>query len=321
MVSCAIVTSAILAICCKLFDAHFSRPFYQVLAKGKGEMQTYWLSTNAKGSDGQAISTSTDSSDEDGVDAMMEDLEENKQRMKTARLVNWTSEVMLRLIKQIVARRNFLLERNPNRKTDADETVYGPERGTMVIEEVKEIIELPEENFNNITKNVESVYLDQAVVGQLHQFVSSIAMMYNNENPFHNFEHASHVTMSVCKLLSRIVAPSELEYDGNGTLHDHTYGITSDPLTQLACVFSALIHDADHPGVPNAQLVKEGTLLAANYKNKSVAEQNSIDLAWGLFMQEPFQDLRKAIYTTASGLRRFRELVVNATMATDIVGT
>lgn len=24
-------------------------------------------------------------------------------------------------------------------------------------------------------------------------------------------------------------------------LHDHTYGITSDPLTQFACVFSALI--------------------------------------------------------------------------------
>jgi hypothetical protein len=26
-------------------------------------------------------------------------------------------------------------------------------------------------------------------------------------------------------------------------LHDHTYGITSDPLTQLAVVFAALIHD------------------------------------------------------------------------------
>ena len=72
--------------------------------------------------------------------------------------------------------------------------------------------------------------------------------MHQSDNPFHNFEHASHVTMSVAKLLSRIVAPSAREFDasvaetGRG-LHDHTYGITSDPLTQFACVLSALIHD------------------------------------------------------------------------------
>jgi hypothetical protein len=57
--------------------------------------------------------------------------------------------------------------------------------------------------------------------------------------------------MSVVKLLSRIVVPADIDYENLGmdkiasTLHDHTYGITSDPLTQFACVFSALIHDVD----------------------------------------------------------------------------
>ena len=43
--------------------------------------------------------------------------------------------------------------------------------------------------------------------------------------------------------MSRIVAPSHLDEDNADALHDHTYGITSDPLTQFACAFSALIHD------------------------------------------------------------------------------
>lgn len=68
------------------------------------------------------------------------------------------------------------------------------------------------------------------------------------DNPFHNFEHASHVSMSVDKLLHRVVTPDihatdEEEIEQN--LHDYTFGITSDPLTHFAVVFAALIHDVD----------------------------------------------------------------------------
>ena len=65
------------------------------------------------------------------------------------------------------------------------------------------------------------------------------------------FVHRSHVTMSVVKLLSRIVAPDDVllaevdqdhdDHEIRQTLHDHTYGITSDPLTQFAVVMSALV--------------------------------------------------------------------------------
>jgi 3'5'-cyclic nucleotide phosphodiesterase len=133
--------------------------------------------------------------------------------------------------------------------------------------------------------------------------------------------------MSVTKLLSRIVAPSDVLDDYRdrtnkdlvSTLHDHTYGITSDPLTQFACVFSALIHDADHAGVPNAQLISENTALAERYDGKSVAEQNSIDLAWNLLMQPEYQELRHTICSTKTEFVRFRQLVVNSVLATDIM--
>jgi 3'5'-cyclic nucleotide phosphodiesterase len=102
-------------------------------------------------------------------------------------------------------------------------------------------------------------------------------------------------------------------------LHDHTYGITSDPLTQFSCVFASLIHDVDHPGVPNAQLAQENSWIAAMYDGTSLAEQNSFDLAWKLLMDEQFYYLRRAIYVSIGELQRFRQLVLNSVMATDIM--
>jgi hypothetical protein len=144
--------------------------------------------------------------------------------------------------------------------------------------------------------------------------------------------------MSVVKFLSRIVAPTDVleEFDEHhqkssrgklpqiqsqlaSTLHDHTYGITSDPLTQFAVIFSALIHDVDHQGIPNATLVQQKAPIAVLYHNKSVAEQNSLDLAWDLLQNDSFVDLRNLIYATTDEAARFRQLVVNTVLATDIM--
>jgi 3'5'-cyclic nucleotide phosphodiesterase len=143
----------------------------------------------------------------------------------------------------------------------------------------------------------------------------------SSQNPFHNFEHASHVTMSVSKLLSRIVAP-DIEVDDSdnmaSNLHDHTYGITSDPLTQFSVVISALVHDVDHVGLPNFLLSTENKTLADVYKNKSIAEQNSVDVAWDTLMEGRFTDLRACIYSDTNELNRFRQLIANTVLATDI---
>jgi len=75
----------------------------------------------------------------------------------------------------------------------------------------------------------------------------------------------------------------------------------------------------DHPGVPNTQLVKEKLDIASQYKGKSIAEQNSVDLSWELLMKPKYKELRACIYSTEEELKRFRQLVVNVVMATDIV--
>ncbi len=101
-------------------------------------------------------------------------------------------------------------------------------------------------------------------------------------------------------------------------LHERTFGITSDPLAQFAVVFSALVHDVDHTGLTNMQIIQQNDPMAVQYNNKSVAEQNSITKARDLMMNDDFTDLRRCIYATESEAQRFWQVVVNSVMATDL---
>jgi hypothetical protein len=268
----------------------------KVEAKGKGVLTTYFLTMDHFSNAYPAKNT------------------------KKTGSIDWIVEVMSSLLTEIAKVRKIgkvvpdapssidLLEKDFQSKRGED--------GKDVLDEVAEFIILPDCYLS--TEGDEcNVALDGQVLNELHDYVQTISQMYK-ENPFHNFDHASHVVMSVNKLLCRIVAP-DIENANNKNLHDHTYGITCDPLTWFAVIFAALIHDVDHTGVSNAQLVKEGANIAALYQNKSVAEQNSFDLAWDLLMEPVYKNLRKSIYVTSGEFKRFRQLVVNSVMATDIV--
>mmetsp|Transcript_21372 Transcript_21372/g.50809 ORF Transcript_21372/g.50809 Transcript_21372/m.50809 type:complete len:1202 (-) Transcript_21372:132-3737(-) len=301
----------------------------RVQLKGKGSPQTYWVRTKSmpERSDGIVAGTETfseASSNDDQSTLPMGVHTKKTLDAKTERLIDWNTEVLLRLIRQIVARRRSKLDIKNNESDSKAVTEWGKYLDSMSsnpIDEVVEIIPLPE-FVGDHEEDPDSIQLDLAVIDQVKDYVRTVASFYN-DNGFHNFEHASHVTMSVAKLLTRIVAPSDMDYtdshQAKSKLHDHTYGITSDPLTQLACVWAALIHDCDHYGVPNNVLIQEDDPLCEAYKNKSVAEQHSIDLSWDLFMEDRFEDLRATICGDIEDLNRLRQLIVNCVMATDIM--
>ena len=332
----------------------------KVHAKGKGELSTFWLEIK----EGKASATSSDSGNDITVDsnfesartefvaarseethllhdaegaekhseaspcddANMQIVPEGKSD-KAERLVNWNTEIICRILREIIARREAI-----GTPPDTEEELLNLERssvlrheGRIVMDERVDVIELP--IFCAASKkqrDSESIKLVPMVVNQLHDYIQTVAALYR-DNPFHNFEHASHVTMSVTKLLSRIAAPDidvlgNTDYESDKELHhDQAYSITLSPMTQLAIVLSALIHDVDHTGVPNSQLIQEQSSIAAAYRNKSVAEQNSIDIAWELLMQEPYKELRRTVYQTKEEFQRFRQLLVNAVLATDII--
>ena len=298
-----------------------------VVAKGKGELRTYWINISKGGNSGgdeqkRASNALRHSTSLDTLSSLGQDTNQaacqasldspvlkseidgssssNKGDIKfdldkTERLIEWNVQVLSGLLKKILARRLSL-----GRAPAFDFNAAGAQMHKSPLDEVKDIIELPElpsfEEFKSFVVP-DTIQLRKDVVDELRSYVTEIGKAYNNNNPFHSFEHASHVTMSVTKLLCRIVNPKEVEYQriresGGGikqiqsNLHDHTFGLTSDPLIQFACAYSALIHDVDHPGVTNAVLVKEGDPLTAQYGKQSVAEQNSVELAWNLLVRK-----------------------------------
>jgi len=224
----------------------------KINAKGKGELQTYWLSMRLQSSPSRG---SADESSSGGCEALQQMPQADSLiDEKTQRLVDWNSDIIARLMKQIIARRQASKTLKPSNfpEANASQPIRSEKKGS-VLDEVLEIIHLPEFDPNIARQQVDpdTINLGDDLTRQIREYVSSVASLCR-DNPFHNFEHASHVTMSVVKLLSRIVAPDDvldqedananLSKDATGhiasSLHDHTYGITSDPLTQLACVFA-----------------------------------------------------------------------------------
>lgn len=305
----------------------------RVFVKGKGHLQTYWLVKNAAekavsdaSSGGAAVSTE-----------LIKQQPTDAYNSKIDRLVGWNVERMCELLREILSRRQAKTEATKKKSPTYDESSASG-KGTIPLDEVQDVVALPEFDARAFQKQVpvNTIQLSPTIVNQLTDLTEMIGSSYHN-NPFHNFEHASHVAMSVSKLLSRIVNPKEQGLLGYPTgnleskpaneqattlasdLHDHTFGITSDPLTAFAAFFSALIHDVDHYGIPNTVLMTEKPDISDKYRETSIAEQNSIDLAWNMFMRSEYKTLRQTLCPTEDDLKRFRQLVVQMVMSTDIM--
>jgi len=299
----------------------------KVRAKGKGVLTTYWLTLKG-GMHAGSSASGEDGSDSKQLPKKHSDIEKSKRRnLKESRLIDWVADILLEHIKKVV----IVHERcSPTGSMVNDKLHYMAEDGKICLDEVQDAIQMPpfDPKVAEAALDSRNVEIPHDISEAVREYVSLIAGAYRN-NPFHNFEHACHVTMSVNKLLSRVVTP-DLSVPNNANamkkgreevaaeIHNFTHGITSDPMAVFAIVFSALIHDVDHQGVSNVQLIKEEPDMGKLYRNKSVAEQNSLDVAWDILMSDRFVNLRKYVFGTQSELLKFRQLIVNVVLATDI---
>jgi hypothetical protein len=177
-----------------------------VHAKGKGAMETYWLSSSFNSDSSVDMSNTEGESISDTDRNLWVISHEAKASERQEQLVDWNVQVLKKLIKQIVARRNAavvgrsLLAPRTYLRSDPGEQVLdslsisnASSLGTgMPLDEVKEIIKLPDfdKRVARRQQDAESIELSPQVMHELKLFVVAISSMYQ-DNPFHNFAHAS----------------------------------------------------------------------------------------------------------------------------------
>lgn len=159
---------------------HLRRDTVEV--KGKGQMITYWVKADADDDKDKnkrrAYGTLPYSFSTSNVLSAPPEREDADD--KIARLVDWNTEVLARLLCGIVASRDgngALPDSVPTIETS----------GTLPIEEVREILTLPAFDNTREAEGAKSVVLEPQVVAQLRDYVVSIAACYHGSNPFHNF--------------------------------------------------------------------------------------------------------------------------------------
>ena len=183
----------------------------QVIAKGKGSLQTYWLKiqeasscSGSRTTTSQTTGTNTASSVigrktdsivtpqfEQAPQTLQVVNEESKTVLdslspKVQRLVKWNVELLLKSLREVVARRISLGTLKPPSKRQSKKLASN--NGT-VLQEVHEVLDLPQFDAKMYQNMVDpsTIELSHEVVQQLTDFVARVAASYH-DNPFHNFE-------------------------------------------------------------------------------------------------------------------------------------
>jgi hypothetical protein len=217
----------------------------KVQAKGKGQLETYWVNPSNRLREGARSSTRSLTNN---VNAISE-----AEAAQRERLVNWNVDLLARLLKSIVINRRSnkktLIKRSNSKmelmRDDSKRSFSGVMEGDFDAnsstktprDEIAEVIKLPRSktSFSSREDDPDSFELDQTTMEQLTELIRAISSLYH-KNHFHGFEHACNVTMAARKFLCRVVSAENVDDDGQ----TYTAGINSDPLSKSmrSCLLS-----------------------------------------------------------------------------------
>lgn len=169
----------------------------------------------------------------------------------------------------------------------------------------------PSDRSGIISNDPSELEIDTVIARQLRDLVIKLSSLFEESNPYHNFETACQTTMSVSKLLNRCLALDNNDMDMSAqaslsSTRNYMTGISSSPLAQFALTFASLVHD----------LGRQGT--SHNVNEDSKAQQHSINLAWETLIDPSYKALQRCLFSSEEDLLMFRQLLVNCVLATDL---
>ena len=159
-----------------------------VMAKGKGVLDTYWLT--AKTTVHAATSSRTSSEDaKERAQLLKENEGDPNFDRKEARLVNWMADLLMVHIKKVVA----IHERVKKDTMNFEDMYYELSEGEICLDEVKDAINMPKFNADvmDATLDASLVEVPNDIVESFKEYVWLIAKSYRR-NSFHNFEVSQH---------------------------------------------------------------------------------------------------------------------------------
>jgi len=162
-----------------------------VCAKGKGVMETYFVSVHAvrraSGFSAGTFDSSVGTSISDESSERNDEVESDRskfQSTKTGRLIEWCADIMQNFLRQIVARRDTFGSAYGNGADLTDEEIRKLYAGERVLGDAKEIITLPvfQKIDHSKMEDPRNIVLDPIVVNELREFLTAVVERYN-DNP------------------------------------------------------------------------------------------------------------------------------------------
>lgn len=287
----------------------------KITAKGKGEMQCYWLKDHI-----EKRTLSRKPSRATSIWMHLEDV----INLQEKKLQEGCFEQMEVLIKKVVmsskqetkpaSRRESLdssisSQESDRRPVDLEEPLEYIEPEGTILDELRaratfdDQLEPDDDVPLRTPAELKAFDLPTRVTVELQVFVKELCGNYQG-NPFHCFLHASHMARSMVDLLDHLEESNLL--------------VQEDPMLQFVILLASMVGDADNPGVSNHQLMQESAEMAEHFNHTGLYQQNALDVAWDLLTGDTCQNLLKAVCSNSqSELKRLRKYMVHALMATD----
>jgi len=154
---------------------------------------------------------------------------------------------------------------------------------------------------------------DDVTRRELRAYVAHIETLYNDVE-YHSFEHASHVTISMNKLLNAKCASIHRPQDEYCQIGSD---LCENPFISFMMVYSALVHDVGHTGKSN-QILEEQNEEMFQDCLAPLAERLSINIAVQALGMNEFSNLRKMIMPTIEDKIEFAKILFCAILCTDV---